>query len=247
MTFLSVALSLLLSSTLVHALPSKRQDVSQVITKCTIPNTVALTFDDGPFSYTDDVAKTLTAAGANGTFFFNGNNLGCIYNSDNVQRVKNAFAMGHQVASHTWSHSDLAKLSLDEVSSQFSRMDEAFQRILGVTPTFMRPPYGSYNPQVQQVAAAHKQLVTIWDFDSGDSSGHTPQQIQADYDNIANQHPPTILTLNHEINEASAHQVLPHAISVLKAKGYRLVTVADCLGLPAYQNVGTPQTGPFSC
>lgn len=39
---------------------------AQVITKCTKPNTVALTFDDGPYSYIYDISKALVAAGAKG-------------------------------------------------------------------------------------------------------------------------------------------------------------------------------------
>ncbi|CCO29970.1 carbohydrate esterase family 4 protein [Rhizoctonia solani AG-1 IB] len=39
---------------------------AQVITKCTVPNTVALTFDDGPYSYIYDISKALVAAGAKG-------------------------------------------------------------------------------------------------------------------------------------------------------------------------------------
>ena len=35
--------------------------------------------------------------------------------------------------------------------------------------------------------------------------------------------------------------VVPHAISVLQAAGYKLVTVAECLGLEPYQSVTTPQ------
>ncbi|KAG8682463.1 Carbohydrate esterase 4 protein [Ceratobasidium sp. 395] len=81
---------------------------AQVVTKCSKPNTVALTFDDGPYWYVYDISKALVAAGAKGTFFFNGNNFGCIYDADNMKRVKYAYDKGHQVASHTWAHKDLA-------------------------------------------------------------------------------------------------------------------------------------------
>ncbi|KAG2018459.1 chitin deacetylase [Coprinopsis cinerea AmutBmut pab1-1] len=53
---------------------SRRQSAGEVVTQCTEPNTVALTFDDGPFIYLNEIVDTLTEAGANGTFFFNGNN-----------------------------------------------------------------------------------------------------------------------------------------------------------------------------
>ncbi|KAJ7447134.1 hypothetical protein B0H11DRAFT_1745275, partial [Mycena galericulata] len=38
------------------------------------------------------------------------------------------------------------------------------------------------------------------------------------------------------------HQVLPYAIEVLQRAGYKLVTLATCLGLPAYHSVGKPGT-----
>ena len=40
--------------------------------------------------------------------------------------------------------------------------------------------------------------------------------------------------------------MLPYAISKLQGAGYRLVTIAECLGLPAYQSVGSPQTPDVS-
>jgi hypothetical protein len=44
------------------------------------------------------------------------------------------------------------------------------------------------------------------------------------------------------IIETTAHVVLPHAIKVLKAKGYKLVTVAECLGVKPYQSVSAPKS-----
>jgi hypothetical protein len=42
--------------------------------------------------------------------------------------------------------------------------------------------------------------------------------------------------------EQTAHVVLPRAIGILQAKGYKLVTVAECLGVEPYQSVSAPQT-----
>jgi hypothetical protein len=125
----------------------------------------------------------------------------------------------------------------------------------------MRPPYGAYNNLVRQVAAIRGQKVVIWDFDSRDAMGATPAESKQAYTDLATSRPSTALTLNHEtrgewfppdchvavvyiqvFTERTAHEVLPHAISVLKSKGYRLVTLAECLGEPAYRSVGAPQT-----
>jgi len=54
-----------------------------VITKCAKPNTLALAFDDGPFTYTQKLVDTLNAAGAKGTFFFTGT----LYGKRNVYPV----------------------------------------------------------------------------------------------------------------------------------------------------------------
>ena len=43
------------------------------------------------------------------------------------------------------------------------------------------------------------------------------------------------------IAEQTAHVVVPHAIKVLRDKGYKLVTVAECLGVKPYQSVSSPQ------
>jgi hypothetical protein len=42
------------------------------------------------------------------------------------------------------------------------------------------------------------------------------------------------------------HQVLPYAIQRLKSAGYQLVTLAECLGKPPYQSVGSPGTPDVS-
>lgn len=38
----------------------------------------------------------------------------------------------------------------------------------------------------------------------------------------------------------SRHKLLPHAISVLQKAGYKLVTLSECLGKPAYKSTGSP-------
>ncbi|KAG6917729.1 hypothetical protein DXG01_001380 [Tephrocybe rancida] len=226
----------------VAAVPQKRQALAQVISKCTVPNTVALTFDDGPWVYLYDVSKALVAANATGTFFFNGNNYECIYNDDEIKRVQYAYSKGHQVASHTWAHKDLTTLTWDQIHDEMWRVELALTRILGVVPAFMRPPYGNYNNLVRQASLIRGQKLVIWDFDSGDSVGASVAQSEADYAALIAQHPSTILPLNHETIETTVHQVLPNVIAKLRAAGYRLVTLAECLNLPAYQSVGAPGT-----
>jgi len=210
---------------------------------CTVPNTVALTFDDGPYNYMTTIGNTLSNAGAKGTFFINGNNWACVY--DYQSQIQQVYSQGHQLGSHTWAHKDLTTLTWDQIHDEMWHVELALQRIIGVQPAWMRPPYGNFNQMVIDAANIRGQNLALWDFDSGDSTGSTAQQSKDDYTTTVNQHPSTILALNHETYATTAYDVLPFAINLLQSKGYNLVTVAECLGQAPYQWVGSPQTpGP---
>ncbi|KAK3809649.1 MAG: carbohydrate esterase family 4 protein [Linnemannia elongata] len=211
-----------------------------VIEKCTVPNTVALTFNGGPYQYTKDIVDALKAANARATFFVNGNNYVCIYNTDESFRLKYAYEHGHQIASLTWSHQDLTTLSYDQIHSEMERVEQAISKITGANPAFMRPPYGSHNDLVLQVAQQRGQQVVAWDFDSGDDFGATVGEQKASFDKTIDRHPNNVLALMYEVYETTAHQTLPYAITKIQAAGYRLVTVAECLGEEPYTRVGAP-------
>jgi peptidoglycan/xylan/chitin deacetylase (PgdA/CDA1 family) len=220
---------------------------AQIYSSCTVPNTVALTFDDGPYNYHRQIADLFTNAGAKTTFFMNGNNYGCIY--DRASDIQYAYDRGHMVASHSWSHGNLQSFSNAQIVDSLYRTEEALSRIVGVLPGFMRPPFGSYNDQVRQVSGDRNQAIALWDFDSGDSTGSSAAQSKQIYANAINQRPSNMLFLNHETYSSTAFDVIPYAISQLQGAGYRLVTLAECLGVSPYAAVGTRQTndGSWTC
>ncbi|EJU00232.1 carbohydrate esterase family 4 protein [Dacryopinax primogenitus] len=214
---------------------------ANVFSSCVVENMVALTFDDGPYIYEQDILNTLNAAGIKGTFFVNGNNWGCIY--DQWQSLQDAYWGGHQIGSHTWDHPDLTTLSWDQIDQEFSSVEQAIQKIVGAQPAFFRPPYGSYNDEVLQIAANHGMNVILWDLDSGDSTGEPVWYSEQQYDAVAASHPNTVLALNHETYDTTAYQVLPYAIQKLRDAGYTFGTVAECVGgLEAYQWTSQPGT-----
>lgn len=58
-----------------------KRDVG-IVRNCNVPNQLAITFDDGPFQYDNDLLNTLGDNKA--TFFINGQNYGCIYDYADV-------------------------------------------------------------------------------------------------------------------------------------------------------------------
>lgn len=75
-----------------------------MITACTVPNTIALTYDDGPSHYTPKLLELLSEYGVRATFFVNGYHLRL---DGRAKYLKRAHEEGHQIASHTYIHPSL--------------------------------------------------------------------------------------------------------------------------------------------
>ncbi|KAB5592780.1 putative effector protein [Ceratobasidium theobromae] len=237
-----VAGVLLLSCTCASATEHtiEKRAAAKVYTSCTQPKTIAITFDDGPDTYTKTIVDTLDKAGGKATFFFNGKNFNCIYDTTNSDRVKYAFDRGHQVASHTWAHLHLPTLTDAQITSEFSRTNDAIKKITGAVPAFVRPPFGEYNTNVQTISGNFQQSLVTWDFDSQDWNGATTAQMEAAFKAKIDANPNSILPLSHERFTTSALEVLPWLINYAKSKGYKLVTVAECVGAAPYLSRGNP-------
>jgi peptidoglycan/xylan/chitin deacetylase (PgdA/CDA1 family) len=50
-------------------------------------------------------------------------------------------------------------------------LDKMYRNVLGKVPIFMRPPFGSYSPDVLGTLASLGYIVALWSADSGDSTG----------------------------------------------------------------------------
>ncbi|KAJ7806876.1 hypothetical protein B0H14DRAFT_1564896 [Mycena olivaceomarginata] len=237
-----LVLSTLSAALAVWGHPHLGRATPAVYDACINANDIALTFDDGPYIHLRSISDQFTAAGAKATFFFNGNNWDCIYNPDRIGDIKYAYAAGHMIGSHTWSHADLTTLSTAQIQDGMFRMEEALSRILGVRPAFMRPPFGSYNDNVQSIAFGRGQSLALWDTDTEDADGATVAFSEGVYNQVATSKPKNALILEHETVDTTASTLVPFALNLFKSKGYNLVTMAQCLGVDPYQAIGVPQT-----
>jgi peptidoglycan/xylan/chitin deacetylase (PgdA/CDA1 family) len=120
---------------------------------CNNQNDFALTFDDGPAIITDSLLDYLKSVSVKVTFFVNGiSSLAQtdiprikIYDAISTAALKRAFADGHQICSHTWSHQSIMDVSEYNATYEMTRLNQAFKTIIGKIPTCMRPPYGNIN------------------------------------------------------------------------------------------------------
>lgn len=208
------------------------------VTNCVVPGTFAMSFDDGPYSFGADIATYLTSYNSKGSFYVNGYNWGCIY--DRADDLIARYKAGHMIGSHTWSHVDITTLTPAQLNKQLDLVETALKKILGVVPRFFRPPYGEYNAASLAVLAARGYYTTLWSLDGGDTLGLTPAESIARYKAVYDSYPAPVMALNHEIKEGTSTTVVPAVVPELLTRGYKLVTVAECLGLSPYQSIGSP-------
>jgi len=216
-----------------------------IITSCTVSGVVALTFDDGPYIYTQSIVDKLTAAGHRATFFQNGQNYDSIYNYNST--LQSMLTGGHQIASHTWSHKDLATLTAAEITSEMTQLEAAHLAIIGKAPTYMRPPFLSTNQLAIDTLKGLGFLIIEVDNDTQDWAegpiGEIDLSIQWYEGNLTAGHS---LSLNHDPFQPTADTFVPAIITYLGSKGLKSVTVGECLGDDAanWYRGGSPVTVP---
>jgi len=246
----SSILTLLFAFASASPLLEQRQALATVYSTCSRPNAVALTFDDGPHQYLRTIGDSVTAAGGHATFYFNGLNAGrCIYDEVHSSAIQYVTGQGHQVASHTWSHLDLATLPQEQVVDEIQRMDDALLKIVGVTPASIRAPFGSMDDTTRSIIGARGQSLAQWNVDLQDTLGAAPSQSMALLDDFIAAKLSGGIVLLHETKDTSVLEVLPYAIRQLKAAGYDLVTMAECTGQSAYlvQQAPSPRDDSWHC
>ena len=177
--------------------------------------TIALTFDDGPSSFTDRLLDCLEANNAKATFFMVGKEI--LSFPDEVKRMK---ALGCELGNHTYDHTDLATLSASDISSEISRVDQELVNLTGQGATVVRPPYGSVNDTVKATVGTP---MILWSIDTLDWK---TQDVQATVEEVMNNVQDGSIILMHDLYSTSvdaAEILIPQLIE----DGYQLVTVHE--------------------
>jgi len=220
--------------------------VGTVITKCTVPNAVAITFDDGPFDYTEHVLDLFKAAGMKATFFLNGENYGTI--TDYAATMKRMVAEGHQLGSHTWSHVDLGQTtSATTIQTQMTKLETAFLNIMGWYPYYMRPPFLSTSALALSTLKTLGYHVINVDIDTLDWQYNTADTIQTAVTNYKKGlDAGGSISLSHDPEYTTAYTLAQTMIDYVKSKGKSSVTVGECLGDPSANWYRTDRNTPYN-
>ena len=180
---------------------------------------IALTFDDGPnTTTTNDVLDILEEYDAKASFFLIGDNI----NAESAVSVKRAFDMGMEIDNHSKTHSNMSKMSAEELNEEISYVDEKVKEITGEPTKFFRPPF----IDVSQGMYDAIDLPFICGIDCQDYMANVTAQERADY--ILNGAKDGVIVLLHD---AAGNQQTVDALKIVMPKlveqGYEFVTLTE--------------------
>ncbi len=121
---------------------------------------IAITFDDGPSKYTEQLIDILNKHNAKATFFLSGPNIKKYPNS-----IIKTVSYDNEIGIHTYSHQLFINLSNEQIKEEINKTIIELNNI-GLTPSnLVRPPYGSLNNRV--INNINTSFI-LWNNDSND-------------------------------------------------------------------------------
>jgi len=178
---------------------------------------IALTFDDGPGKYTQELLDGLRERDVKTSFFLMGSKV-----EKHPELIKQMYDDGHLIGCHTWSHISFFKSSMDEIHAELSSTNELLESITGEKVQFFRPPYGYYfGTQLNKI----DMIAVLW--------SDTPRDwVNIDIDYICNYIVENAkdgqIILLHDTKDATVPAVLK-AIDILLDEGYEFVRADELL------------------
>lgn len=185
---------------------------------------LAITFDDGPGSYTDRLLDCLKRNNAKATFFLVGGNIGG--RKSTVVRMRDE---GHEIGNHSWNHPELSKLSYQGISNEITMTNNKIFEAAGVNCTIVRPPYGACNSTVRSVGASLGVSFYNWSVDTLDWKYRNANTV---HNAVVNGAYDGAIILCHDIHKTTV-DAMETAIPKLIEKGYQLVTVSELMSYSA--------------
>ena len=182
---------------------------------------VVLTFDDGPWpGHTAAVLKALAEQCTKAMFFTIGKHAGWY-----PEILKQVVAAGHTVGTHTWSHVDLSRKSIEEATAEIEKGISAVSLAMGSKPVqpFFRFPALRHPPELVKYMADRHIGIFSTDMDSFDFKMRKPEQVVASVMKKLDKHGKGIV-LMHDFQQATARGA-GDLLKQLKDGGYKVVHV----------------------
>ena len=176
---------------------------------------VALTFDDGPSKYTNEILDILKNNSICATFFVLGNKVP--YGQETLLKM---LENGNEIGNHTYNHKWLAHLDEIEIKNQISKTQEVIFEYTRYLPKVFRPSYGDIPKEMRKEINLE---VTLWNVDTLDWKLKNKKQIRK---RATRNTKDGDIILMHDTYKRTK-DALPEIINTLKKKGFQFVTISE--------------------
>lgn len=207
------------SETIETTVTTTESEVSRVDYKALGKPLVALTFDDGPnLITTPQVLDVLEENGVRGSFFLVGNNI-----TESTEKVvKRAYDMGCEIDNHSRTHSDMTKMSAEDIKAEIDFVREKVKNITGEDTKFFRPPYIAVNSEMYD--AIDMPFICGVGCNDWDDNVSAEDRVKRTLEQVKDG---TIVLLHDMQGNSKTVEALKTIIPTLKDEGYEFVTVSE--------------------
>lgn len=184
-------------------------------------NKIAISFDCAwGVDSTDEILSCLKEKKVKATFF-----TVQFWAEKYPEYLKKVSDEGHEVGTHSATHSYMSKLSESEIRKEFETSCAAIEKVTGKKVTLFRPPYGDYDDLLIDTASAMGLYSIQWDVDSLDWKDLSASDIAA---RIVQRTKSGSIILCHN-NGLHTAEALPIVIDKLRANGFEFVPIGELI------------------
>jgi peptidoglycan-N-acetylglucosamine deacetylase len=180
---------------------------------------LALTFDDGPGPYTQQLVGVLNKYHVHATFFAIGEEERYFSAGSSLE-----LRSGDVIGDHTETHPMMASLSAHEQREELVEQIARIELLGGLRPRLFRPPYGSFDAATFHILHQLHLLMVLWSTDTSDYTlPGVPAIVQSA---LAGAHPGAIILMHDAGGDRSETiAALPAIIRGLRKRGLEPVTI----------------------
>lgn len=185
---------------------------------------VALTFDDAPSEYTDEILNMLAERNVQATFYVIGKNL-----EHFPEKGKQIAAQGNELGNHSYSHQRFLLKSQAFIKSEIEKTNELIREAGYTGEITFRPPNGKKLFGLPWYLSKSNIKTVMWDVEPDTYfPGDTNALVRYTLENVR---PGSIILLHPFCRDAciADREALPKIIDGLKSEGYRFMTVFQLL------------------
>lgn len=191
------------------------------------PKNVAITFDNGPGAYTEDILNVLAMYDVRATFFLLGASV-----KANAKTAALLRDTKHEIGNHTYRNASLNTSSFTDIATDIERADQLILSATGRAATVLRAPDANLPVKLFTTFLDTRRFVG-WSVDAGDA--RRDATADAICETVLRECFDTAILVFHDSGSETA-AALRRIIPALAEQGYQFVTVSELIDITGNTN-----------